>query len=89
MSISYPSENQSIEMGPGQTFCVPDVPAGGDTSGLQRRQNTNGSWSGYAPHTTLCYEPQEGANTLILQYKNQYGEESPEYTKHFNFHRNP
>lgn len=88
INISYPSEMQSIEMGATQTLCVVDVPAGGDTSGLQRRHNINDQgWSGYVNHFTLCFDPKEGLNRISLQYKNSFGDESVVYTRQFNFHR--
>jgi|GEM_PF-2369175 len=88
MDISYPSENQSITLTNSQQFCVVDVPAGGDQSGLQRRQNVNNTgWSGYSSVTTLCFSPNEGQNTISLQYKNSYGEESNQYDRHFSFHQ--
>lgn len=72
----------------GQQFCVVDIPVGGDTSGIQRRQNINdGGWSSYTDIFVLCFEPKEGLNRLQLQYRNKYGDESGMYTRQFNFHR--
>lgn len=73
--ISFPSEGQSIST-VGQ-FCVVDVPTRGNHDGLQSRYkiNTN-EWTSYTPHTTLCYTPSQGSNSLELQYKNQYELES-------------
>jgi hypothetical protein len=89
INITYPEEMQSIEFSkPSQTFCLVDVPAGGDTSGLSRKHNLNDSgWTPYAEEFTLCFEPKEGANRILLQYKNKYGDESGVYTRQFNFHR--
>jgi len=88
ISISYPSEMQSIEMTSGQQFCVVDIPAGGDTSGLKRRHNINDAgWTSYENMFTLCFSPNEGVNRIMLQYKNSYGEESTTYTRQFVFHR--
>lgn len=88
LNISYPSEMQSIEMDETQTFCVVDVPAGGDHTGLQRRHNINdGGWTTYVNHYTLCFDPQEGLNRIQFQYNNSYGDESSVYTRQFNFHR--
>jgi hypothetical protein len=64
ISITFPNSDP-ITYEPGQTFCVVDVPAGGDTKDVQRQQNiNNGGWSGYAGMSTLCYEPIDGQNTL-------------------------
>lgn len=89
INISYPSEMESVEFtSPDQELCVVDVPAGGDTSGLQLKHNTNNSgWSGYSNVFTLCFDPKEGLNSVQLQYRNKYGEESVVYTRQFNFHR--
>lgn len=88
MKITYPTESQEITLSTGQTFCVVDAPDGGDQTELQRKQNiNNGSWTNYATISTLCYDPAEGDNTLQLQYKNKYGEESAVYTVHFKFHK--
>lgn len=89
INISYPSEMQSVEFtSPDQKLCVVDILAGGDTSGLQLRQNTNNSgWSGYSSIFTLCFDPKEGLNVVQLQYRNKYGEESVIYARQFNFHR--
>jgi len=86
MSITYPTEGQSITMNTSQTFCVVDAP-GSNTQGLQKKQNINGSgWTEYKDQYTTCYSPSEGANTLELQYRNPDAE-SQVYTIHFNFHR--
>jgi hypothetical protein len=88
MSISYPTEGQSITMDSSQTFCVVDVPVA-NTQGLARKQNTGSGWSDYADaNSSLCYSPSNGANTLDLQYKNSAGLESSVYTVHFTFQRN-
>ncbi|OGK14296.1 hypothetical protein A3A93_03110 [Candidatus Roizmanbacteria bacterium RIFCSPLOWO2_01_FULL_38_12] len=88
MNISFPSENQSITLTSSQQFCVVDTPAGGDQNGLQRRQNINNSgWSEYASITTLCFTPNEGQNSMILQYKNNSGDESTQYNRNFTFHK--
>ncbi len=88
INISYPTEMQSIEMNTTQTFCMVDIPAGGDHSGVQRRHNINDSgWIGYSDTFTLCFNPQEGLNRIQLQYRNSYGDESTIYTRQFNFHR--
>ena len=88
INISYPSEMQSVEMESGQSFCVVDTPAGGDTSGLQRKHNINDEgWSLYTDVFTLCFDPKEGLNRIQFQYKNSFGDESVVYTRQFNFHR--
>jgi len=89
LSITYPQELQSVELtSPEQQFCVVDVPAGGDTSGLQKKHSINDSaWTSYIDTYSLCFEPKEGLNRFSIQYKNQYGEESVIYTRQFNFHR--
>jgi hypothetical protein len=88
MKITFPTEGQDISLNNTQTFCVVDTPDGGDQAGLKRRQNLNGSgWSSYDNITTLCYSPQDGSNTLELQYINAFNEESQDYTVHFTFHR--
>ena len=88
INISYPSEMQSISMTQSQTLCVVDVPAGGNTQGLQRKHQLNdGGWSSYTNLFTLCLEPKEGLNRLQMQYKNGDGDESTMYTRQFNFHR--
>jgi hypothetical protein len=88
ISVTYPTENQEITFtSPTQTFCVVDVPTGGDTTGTQRHYSSNGQgWTLYSS-ATLCYEPAEGSNTLQLQYKNSYGDEGSVITRHFTFHR--
>jgi hypothetical protein len=87
INITYPSEMQSISIIQDQTLCVVDVPAGGNTQGLQRKYQLNdGGWSSYASVFTLCLEPKEGLNRLQLQYKNGDGDESTMYTRQFNFH---
>lgn len=89
IDISYPSAGQYVEFtSPSQQFCMVDVPAGGDTSGLQRKHSINdASWSSYTSIFTLCFTPNEGTNRIQLQYKNQYGEESQQYNRQFNFHK--
>lgn len=88
INISYPSEMQSINMTQSQTLCVVDVPAGGNTQGLQRKHQLNdGGWSSYTNLFTLCLEPKEGLNRLQIQYKNGDGDEPTMYTRQFNFHR--
>lgn len=89
INISYPAENQTITMNQDQTFCVVDVPVGGDTSGIQRKHKINNQdWTSYASMATLCYSPQEGANTISLQFKNSFGDESIIYSRNFIFHQN-
>jgi len=88
MEITYPTENQSIQMSSSQTFCVTDTPKGGEQSALKRRHSINDApFTEYANQFTLCFDPKEGLNRFQLQYKNSYGEESPTYTRQFNFHR--
>lgn len=88
MGISYPKDGQSITMNSSQTFCVVDYPQGGDTSSIMRKHNSNsGGWTPYVSVYTLCYEPAQGANTIQLQYRNGYGEESVVYTRSFTFTR--
>ena len=86
--IDYPTELQNIELGEGENFCIADTPNGGDQSGIQRRHLINDLvWTTYTQPFTLCFEPKEGLNRIYLQYKNQSGDESPIYTRQFNFHR--
>lgn len=88
MNIGFPSEMQNIELSSDESLCVVDIPAGGNTSGLQRKHNLNeAGWTGYEDMFTLCIDPQEGLNRLQLKYKNSAGEESVTYTRQFNFHR--
>lgn len=89
LEITYPSEMQSIEFtSSSQIFCAVEVPAGGDTSNLQRKHSINdGSWSSYTTIFTLCFNPVEGLNRFQVQYKNKYGDESTMYTRQFNFHK--
>lgn len=89
MNISYPQEGQYIEFtNPEQMLCVVDIPAGGNTTGIQRRHNQNDAgWTSYTNVFTLCFLPNEGSNRIQLQYKNQYGDESGVYTRQFNFHK--
>jgi hypothetical protein len=90
MNISYPSEMQDITMNSSQTFCVVDIPAGGDTSGIKRKYNFNDQgWTSYVDVYALCLNPNEGLNHLTLQYQNSHGEESTQYTRQFTFHRTP
>jgi len=85
--ISYPSENQAISMDNSQTLCLVDIP-NGNTSGLQRKHKINNQgWTSYTNHFTLCFDPQEGSNTISLQYKNSLGEESNVYTRNFSFRK--
>lgn len=89
MTISYPTENQVVSMSSGQRLCVEDAPADppGDQIGIQSRFSVNGSnWTAYTTPVNLCFYPEEGSNTVILQYRNVFGEESPTYTRHFQFH---
>lgn len=89
MKINYPTEGQYIELNTSyQTFCVVDVPDGGDQTGLQIRHNLGHGWSDYVNLTiTMCYLPDEGLNSLQLQYRNSHGEESPVYSVNFIFHK--
>lgn len=85
MRISYPNENQLVTS-PTGTICAVDIPEGGNRKGLQRKHKHNhDSWSSYAPITTHCWEPTEGANRLQLQYKNEDGDESEVLVRKFNF----
>lgn len=87
--ISYPTAGQEIVLtSPTQQFCVVDAPEGGNLEGLQRKVNKNGTgWSSWETHSTLCYEPTSGDNTLELQYRNVNGDESPVYKVEFVFTR--
>jgi len=88
IKISYPAEGQSIELTTDQTFCLVDTPEGGNTTGIQRKHRINNAgWTGYASMTTLCFDPQEGSNTVALQYRNSFGDESIIYSRQFQFHR--
>jgi hypothetical protein len=88
INLGYPNEGQTITMTPSQTLCAVDIPAGGNTKGLQRRhKHNNDSWSSYAPHSSLCWSPPNGNNTLQVQYKNQDGDESSIITRNFIFNR--
>lgn len=83
ISIDFPQEGQVVTQSSSQ-ICISDVPSGGDTSGVNRRQNiNNGGWTGYASMTTLCFNASTGANSFMLQYKNSHNEESPIYTRNF------
>lgn len=79
---------QSIDMNQSQTLCIVDIPEGGNTDGLERKHQINSTgWTDYVDHYTLCFDPIEGLNTFTLKYRNQYGDESIDYTRQFNFHR--
>lgn len=87
LTISYPTEGHNIEV-TYDSICVVDEPAGGDHTGLQKRHSLNNSgMSSYVTNYALCINPQEGLNTLQIQYKNSYGDESQVYTRLFNFHK--
>lgn len=88
VSISWPTEGETITS---DNFCFVDAPTGGDQAGVQERRNVNNQgWESYAPvypsHST-CYSPSDGANTLSVQLKNQYGEEGNVYTRNFIYHK--
>lgn len=88
MNLGYPNELQQISMTPSQTLCAVDTPAGGNTAGLQRRhQHNDGTWTSYASHFVLCWDPPDGPNTLRVQYKNGDGDESSVITRTFYFTR--
>lgn len=88
INIGYPQEMQSITMTSVQQLCVVDIPSGGDTSSLQRKNSINdGGWSAYADIYSLCLDPKEGLNKFQLQYRNKFGDESTIYTRQFTFHR--
>ena len=87
--ITYPTEGQQIELDPGQSFCIVDVPDGGNQEEVRRRHKINDdNLTGYDPMTTLCYEPADGQNKIMLQYRNKHGDESQQYTRNFTFKRN-
>ena len=90
INITYPSDGQIITFtGSSQQLCIVDQPSGGNTTGLQRKVNiNNGGWSSYTPISTLCFQPQDGQNSLQLQYKNGAGDESGIYQRQFMFHQN-
>lgn len=87
MNITYPTEGQSITMNSSQTLCVVDSP-GSNTTGLQKKENINNAgWTSYKDSYTTCISnPNEGDNTIQLQYRNKDAE-SQIYTIHFTFHR--
>lgn len=85
MSITFPTEGQSVQPTSSGQICVTDVPQS-NTQGLQRRQNINNSgWTSYQNHTTLCFNPVTGSNTLQLQYRNSGNLESTVFTIHFTY----
>lgn len=85
IDISYPSEMQTITSS-SSSICVVDVPAGGNTSGVQRKNNINDAgWTSYSDMSTLCFNPITGLNKIQLQYKNGFGDESSVYTRQFTF----
>lgn len=87
VNITFPTEGQSIEYSSSQTFCMIDMPAGGNQEGVQRKHDINdGGWTSYSDMFTLCFTPKEGLNRIQLQYKNKFGDESSQYTRQFNFH---
>lgn len=88
VNIIYPTNGQAIGFTvPGQTLCVGEARLEG-MSGLQRKQNVNGAgWTSFENHTTLCFEPLEGANHLELQYRNTEGDVSQVYVRDFNVHK--
>ncbi len=88
INISYPSEMQDIAMDDSQSLCIVDSPAGGDTSGLQRKYDLNNDgWTSYKDMYTLCIEPEEGLNIIQLKYRNKYGDESSTYSVQFKFEK--
>ena len=71
-----------------QSLCIVDSPAGGDTSGLQRKYDLNNDgWTSYKDMYTLCIEPEEGLNIIQLKYRNKYGDESSTYSVQFKFEK--
>jgi hypothetical protein len=90
ITISYPLEMARIVFtSPEQKFCITDEQTfPGEYAGIQRKHNINDEgWSPYISMFTLCFEPQEGKNTISVQYMNEKGIESSIYTRTFNFHR--
>ena len=85
LKISFPSENQTVELGSKQ-LCVVDEPQGGNTDGLQSRYSLdNGPFSSYENFTLLCLTLQDGSHTIKKQYRNKYGDESGVLSRTFNF----
>lgn len=77
IEISYPTQEQHVEMERGKLICMVDVPIGGDSTGLQRKHSINdGSWTEFVPVFTLCFEPLEGKNKFSVQYRNEFGDEN-------------
>lgn len=84
--ISWPQEGESLSCS-GGNLCFVDAPAGGDQSGVQRSFNANDTgWNSFVsvyPSSSTCFAPKEGKNSISVKYRNQYGEESPVYTRSF------
>lgn len=86
VEIVYPSEMLTITIGivSEEPFCLVERPTGGNTQGLQRKYSLNNQpWTEYHNMNTLCIEPQVGLNSIKTRYRNDQGEESPEYTRLF------
>lgn len=85
INITFPIEGQVVELfEPEQKVCVTDTSAGGDTSGLKRKQTVNDAvWTEYEDYSPLCFRPRDGPNKFQVRYRNSYGEESIVYIRQF------
>ena len=92
VSIVFPSDGQVIQYSVNnnsRNICVGYLPGGGDTTGAKFKYNINGSgWTPYKDLTSLCFDAQDGSNTIMLRYINSYNEESSIFTRTFTFENN-
>lgn len=93
MDITYPWENQNVVFNQSNAastpLCIIDNYLRGDNTGLQWKYNLNDAgWTSYSVRQPCIY-PQQNTNTILLQYKNGFGDESPVITRHFTFQGPP
>lgn len=88
--ITSPKEGEAIIMSGNQKFCVKEEPDGGDHAGsvMKREKINDSSYTEYKKFYETCFDPQEGANNIKLQYKNPFGDEI-EYSVNFTFQQTP
>lgn len=86
VKITFPVEGQSLAYDHTYTLCIVDAPIGGDTSYVVRAYQLNNDAATQYQNDTICFKPYEGANQILLWYKNSYGEIGGPYTINFTFH---